>query len=379
MRPLRFLHVFGTFDHGGAEARTLELMRGFGGRAAHVVLVADQSALGARSAIAPGVQASFPVDPSRMVSGHPLPPRLLRLARLMRGYDLVLTYGWGAMDVVLAHRLLSRPMRLPKLVHHEDGIDPPRRGAGRWLRRAYRRFALRGADRIVVPSQSLLAIALAEWRLPARRLACIPNGVKMDGDDGSAATGAATSRDRPGQIQIVAVAGLRPEKNLPRLVRTAAQAGDDIRLAILGEGPERAAIVAEARMRGFEDRLDLCGFVPNVGDYLNAADIFALSSDTEQCPLSLIEAMAAGLPVVAPRVGDIESMVAEANRPFIVPHADEARFAAAIRTLADDPAMRREIGRANAEHARRHHSSAPMIDTYFQLYAGLSGSRPAAS
>ncbi|HEX8580189.1 MAG TPA: glycosyltransferase family 4 protein, partial [Allosphingosinicella sp.] len=363
MLPCDFLHIFGTFDHGGAEARTLDLMRGFGARATHTVLVADQAALGARLGVSPELSVCFPKDESRSVSGHPTLARLLRLARLMQPHDLILTYGWGGMDFVMARRLFSRMIRLPALVHHEDGTDPHRSGARGKLRHAYRRFALRGASRVVVPSRSLPEVALTDWKVPPDILKYIPNGIRLDPKAcRGTETANSAARRMPGETVVVCVAGLRPEKNLPRLVRAAALAGTDIRLVIVGEGPEREVVTAEARKWTFEHQLDMIGFVADVPNYLAAADIFALSSDTEQCPLSVMEAMAAGLPVVAPSVGDIESMVSEANRPFIVPPNDEERLAAAIRRLADDPALCTAIGASNADRARSHYGSAGMID-----------------
>jgi glycosyltransferase involved in cell wall biosynthesis len=95
--------------------------------------------------------------------------------------------------------------------------------------------------------------------------------------------------------------GLRAVKNLPRLVRVVASLGEHVWLAIVGEGPEREAIVAQARAVGMEQRLILPGFLPDPARCIGSFDIFALSSDSEQAPISLIEAMAAGRPAVLDR------------------------------------------------------------------------------
>ena len=81
------------------------------------------------------------------------------------------------------------------------------------------------------------------------------------------------------------------------------------RLVIVGEGPERSVIAAEAARCGVSDRVHLPGFLANPHTYLGLFDIFALSSDSEQFPISVAEAMAAGLPVVATDVGDIKAML----------------------------------------------------------------------
>jgi glycosyltransferase involved in cell wall biosynthesis len=119
------------------------------------------------------------------------------------------------------------------------------------------------------------------------------------------------------------------------------------------------------------------GFLPDPSLYAGLFDIFALSSDSEQFPISLVEAMAAGLPAVATAVGDVPGIVAEDNTPLIVAPEDEAGFAAALDSLADQASLRRAIGEANRELARDRYDEADMIAAYARLYGEAIG-RPAA-
>jgi glycosyltransferase involved in cell wall biosynthesis len=170
------------------------------------------------------------------------------------------------------------------------------------------------------------------------------------------------------------IAGLRAVKNLPRLVRAfAAMNMKNARLVIVGEGPESEAIVAEARRCGVADRLVLPGFLADAALYAARFDIFALSSDSEQFPISLVEAMAAGLPAVATAVGDVPAMVSADNRPLIVSPTDEAAFAAALDTLVERPDLRRSIGRANRERAAAEYDEQAMIARYARLYGEALG------
>ena len=360
--PVRILHVHSTFTLGGKEARAVRLMNAFGGAADHVVLSGVPGALAAREAIAPGIRVDFP-DDHPPLTGPPSPARYHALARYMRGFDLVLSYNWGAMDAVMARRLFGGP----PLVHHEDGFNADEAGGQKRARILFRRLALPAAAKLVVPSEGLERIARDVWRQPIARICRIPNGIPMP----DPAAGRARAN---GELLVATVAGLREVKNLPRLVRAfAAGAPATARLAIAGEGPERAAIAAQAEASGVASRVSLPGFHARPTDFLAEADLFALSSDSEQFPISLIEAMACGLAVVATDVGDIGTMVATENRPFIVPAEDEAAFASAIGRLLADAPLRERIGSANRAEALRHYDEAVMIGAYDRLYGEACG------
>jgi glycosyltransferase involved in cell wall biosynthesis len=228
----------------------------------------------------------------------------------------------------------------------------------------------------VVPSERLERIARRAWGRTAVR---IPNGVPVARFAGRPEEGTIPGLERkPGEIAIGTVAGLRAVKNLPRLVRAfAAMTNKNARLVIVGEGPESERIAAEARARGIANRVLMPGFLSEPARWIGHFDIFALSSDSEQFPISLIEAMAAGLPAVATAVGDVPAIVAEDNKPLIVEPADEAAFAAALDSLADQPHLRKAIGAANREKAAALYDEDEMIAAYARLYGEAIG-RPDA-
>jgi L-malate glycosyltransferase len=363
------LHVFGTFDHGGAEGRTIRLIAQLGRGLKHRLLVGEPTAMGARPACETLGNVTFDDVASTVVLGRPGLSRLRELAKSMRGYDLILTYGWGGMDAVAAHRMFSRSFGLASLIHHEDGFsekDGP-------LRAQYRHFALQTCHTLVVPSRTLEKIALSRWKVPQGRILRIPNGV-----DVRACQDIAKRRDFPGleaerRFVVGTVAGLRPEKNLPRLVRAVSNAGPNIVLAIAGEGGERAAIVAEAERCKISDRVLLPGFLAEPHRYFGSFGLFAMASDTEQYPIALAEAMAAGLAIVSTDVGDIAEMVSSPNRSLLVPSADEVGLAAAINELANDKALRQRVGRANAEKAASQFGESAMIASFRDLYFSAIG------
>ena len=377
MAAVRILHCHSTFTLGGKEARAVRLMNLFGGAAEHVVLSAMPGRLAARDGIERGVKVEFPAS-APALTGAPEPFRLWRLGRYMRGFDLVLTYNWGAFDAVMARRLFAKAMRLPPLVHHEDGFNEDEALRLNPKRSLYRRLGLKAAHRLVVPSERLERIALRDWRQPRERVERIANGIPLERYRKAPATDIPGLVRAEGEIVVGTVAGLRAVKNLPRLVRAVAAMGaKNARLVIVGEGPESERIAAEARARHIADRLVLPGFLADPATWIGGFDIFALSSDSEQFPISLLEAMAAGLPAVSTDVGDVAAMLSPDNRPLVVAREDEAAFAAALDSLAARPDLRRAIGHANREKAAVEYDERHMVERYARLYGEAIG-RPDA-
>src|SRR5688572_24855321 len=171
---VRILHCHSTFAPGGKEGRAVGLINAFGDAAAHTILSAVPGQVSAREGIARGVRVDFP-DDAPPLSGLPGLPRLFRLSRYMRGFDLVLTYNWGAFDAVMARHLFGGP----SLVHHEDGFNQDEADQLKSRRNLYRRLGLSAAYRLVVPSRRLEAIARKAWGQGAHKIVRIPNGIAV--------------------------------------------------------------------------------------------------------------------------------------------------------------------------------------------------------
>ena len=358
---LRVLHLHSSFAAGGKELRAAKLMNAFGKGVEHTVVSAVPSEMAAAGAVGKHVRVSYP-DDFPPLAGRPFPRRLMALARAMQSFDLVLTYNWGAMDAVMAHTVFGKHFALPPLVHHEDGFNQDEAERLKRSRNWYRRIALTGAKGLVVPSQRLEHIARTAWAQPQRKVFRIANGIPL-ADYGNPARPDALPRviKRPGELWLGTLAGLRAVKNLPRLVRAFASLPKEWNLVILGEGPEREAIRAEAMRLELGHRVHLPGFARDPAAVLGLFDLFALSSDSEQFPISVVEAMAAGLAVASPRVGDVEAMLSSANRRFITPAGDDAALAAALAELAANPDLRQTIGAANRTRAEAEYDEARMI------------------
>jgi glycosyltransferase involved in cell wall biosynthesis len=365
------LHLHSTFDLGGKEARAVRLMNAFGDRARHTIVSSMPGRYGARERIEKGVRYEIAQD-APPLTGKPSVGRYEAIARYMRGFDLVLTYNWGAIDGVMARRVFRRGT--PPLVHHEDGFNEDEAGGLRRDRNLYRRLALGAAHALVVPSRSLERIALATWNKPRERVHRIANGIATAlyaaAPDPKGIPGFVR---KPREVVIGTVAGLRAVKDLPQLVRAAGGLSSRFRLVIVGEGPERAAIEQAALAMGIDDRLLLPGFLDRPYRFMRHFDLLALSSRSEQFPISVVEAMAAGLPIVAPPVGDVPQMVAPENAPFITQHHGEVRLRDAMQALATDADLRARVGAANRAKAVAEYDEGAMIARYAALYAEAMG------
>ncbi|MCC2979189.1 glycosyltransferase family 4 protein [Sphingomonas sp. IC4-52] len=376
-QPVSILHLHSTFDLGGKEARAVRLMNAFGDRARHTIVSGMPGRYGARDRIAKGIKYEIAQDPPPL-QGRPSVARYDALARYMRRFDLVLTYNWGAIDGVMARRVFGRGV--PPVVHHEDGFNEDEAGGLKRERNLYRRLALSAAHGLAVPSSSLERIALETWKQPASKVHRIINGI---------ATGLYTGKPdpkgipgfvrKPKETVIGAVAGLRAVKDLPALVRAAGGLSSRFRLVIVGEGPERAAIEKAALAMGIEDQLVLPGFLDRPYRFLGHFDMLALSSRSEQFPISVVEGMAAGLPIVSPPVGDVPAMVSAANAPFITEYHGEVRLRDAMQALIADPELRRSVGEANRRKAQAEYDEQRMIARYAALYEAAMGRSGALS
>lgn len=351
--------------------RSVRLMNAWGTRAEHSIVSAEPQAMAAAALIDAQVPVEYPQGfPS--LKGRPTPGRLASLAHGMQGYDLVCTYNWGAMDVVMAHRLFAGVMRLPPLVHHEDGFNEDEAERLKPARNLYRRAALGSAARLVVPSALLEGIAREAWHQPEERIARIPNGIDTAAFAGQPDADALPIRKGDGEFWVGTLAGLRPVKRLPDLVAAFAGLPPEWHLVICGEGPERGAILTEAEALGIGHRVHLPGAV-DPAKVVGLFDIFALSSASEQFPLSVVEAMAAGLPVAATRVGDIAAILPPDNAALLTPPNDPRSLGEALRALAADPDLRARLGAANQTRARAEFDFAAMQARYEAVYAQAMG------
>lgn len=363
-RPTHLLHVFPTFAVGGAQMRFAQLAKAYGRRYRHTVIALD-SRTDMASRIGGDVAIDYrelQFDKSKVWTNH----RLFRRVIDEISPDTLVTYNWGAVEWALANRFGLRRRH----VHIEDGFGPEE--AHRQLQRRVwmRRVALSGRhSTVVLPSQGLERLALDIWRLPRQRIRHIPNGI----DCAKFSVDIQSRRSRPAPLVIGTLATLRKEKNVGRLIAAFCTLASNLpetplQLLIVGDGPDAATLQALAQRSSFADQILFAGPTREPEIWYPKMDIFALSSDTEQMPFSVLEAMAAGLPVVSTSVGDIASLVAPDNGRLIVPVRDETAYQAALAELVRDVSLRLNLGHANQIKARAEFDEQLMAERYAEVF-----------
>lgn len=239
---------------------------------------------------------------------------------------------------------------------------------------AYR--ALRGAGmRMVAVSHDLAGFLAPRLGMPLPALQVVYNGIPLSSAPSPAARDRARAAVRaelgagPAAALVLAVGNLYPVKDHATLLRAVALR-PGLQLAIAGRGAEEARLRALASRLGIADRVHLLGLRDDVSRLLGAADVFVQSSLSEGLPLAVLEAMAAGLPVVATRVGGLAEAVVPGETGTLVPPGEPEPLAAALGALLEAPELRAAFGAAGRRRAEARFSVSAMASAYRALYRG---------
>jgi glycosyltransferase involved in cell wall biosynthesis len=215
----------------------------------------------------------------------------------------------------------------------------------------------------VVANSSAAAEQLAREGVPATHIRLIPNGVDVS-------RFRRQPTERHGRV-VTMVANLRAEKGHDVLIDAAPAilaAHPDVEFLLAGDGPLADALAARARARGVADRIVFLGATANVPDVLARSDLFVLPSRSEALPNAVIEAMAAGLPVVASGVGGIPELIVHGETGLLAPPGDPHALAGAVDYLLDRPALAAAFGDAARDHVTREFGFGRLVERVEHLY-----------
>jgi glycosyltransferase involved in cell wall biosynthesis len=285
-----------------------------------------------------------------------------RLARLMRQerVDTVVSFLVHANALAAAMRL-----RFPRVRYVQSIQTTQPRPRWHW---AVQRLIQGAADRVVVPSASVAAVARRWAGVPAEKIAIVANAI----DPADFGGGAGVPPVRSGQVRELGFIGrLDPIKRIPDLLDAMTLLPPTTRLHVFGEGGQRPAIEAQIGRLGLRDRVILHGVVARPHDALRQIDLLVLPSDAEGFGLVLIEAMAAGVPIVATDVPGIRDVVRHEQTGLLVPARSPASLAGAIARVMNDPALRERLVRDAAADVSERFGWDRVLPGYFHLLSML--------
>jgi glycosyltransferase involved in cell wall biosynthesis len=368
----QLLHSLGV---GGAEVLAARLARRFAGSYQFLIVCLDELGTLGRELRADG----FPVWVLGRKPGLDWSfPR--RLAALWRRYhvDLVHAHQYTPFFYAMLARLLYRQPPVIFTEHGRHYPDYPRR-----KRMLVNRLLLEGRDRIVGVGDAVRQALIANEGIPASRVSLIYNGIDLRSYSSAPDDSRLAVRQELGLgaddyviVQVARLDYLKDHATAIRAMDLVVQNRKDAQLLLVGDGPEREIIQKQVQQRNLGPYVRFLGLRTDVARLLSAADLFLLTSISEGIPLTIIEAMAAGLPIVATHVGGLAEMIEDGKTGFLVPAGDSDAIARRILTIADDPELRTRLGRVGRDRAFQMFSEQQMHAQYVQLYQECLGLYP---
>ena len=371
---IRVLHVVAGFGIGGAEWVAANLLRTLDPEQFDVRAISLRGPFGGdiEETLA---QDGIPVWYMGKERGFD-PLVLARVTRTMEHFrpQVVHTHTY-ALHYALPYMLCRR---IPAMVHTVHNLAE--REMDNWSGRLVRWIAFR---RGVVPVAIAREVADSIRRVYGiDDFPLIPNGIQVD-----TFRGPSIDRERwrnkerfaPTDVLFVCVAGLRPQKN-PALLLEAFHRGpaSDPRahLLFVGRGALKSELERQIGASGLQERVHLLGLRSDIAEILNAADVFVLSSDYEGNPLVVLEAMAAGKPMISTAVGGVPELV-EGGCGLLVPSGDAQALSKAMRYMLESPKARKSMGEASARRAVERFDLRVMTEAYENLYkTAIAKNRP---
>jgi glycosyltransferase involved in cell wall biosynthesis len=299
------------------------------------------------------------------------PSGLRNLARLMRRHGI---------DVVHAHMyrsnvpatIAARLARVPVVIAQVHNVNTWETRRQRWVDR----FLCRWRTVAIAVSERVRQDVIRNLGMRPERVVVIRNGVHtaLFADRSKRGAVRRALGLEPDDLAIIYHGRLTPHKNPQALLKIAREAGSQrsgVVVLVAGDGPLREDLEVEAKRQALMDRIVFLGRRDDIPELLQAADIAVLPSLKEGFSNALIEAMAAGLPVIATDVGGNAEAIEHGRSGLIVPPRDERALLGAVLQLVDDPMARETIGRRAAERARDF-SLDKMVEEVESLYLRLA-------
>jgi sugar transferase (PEP-CTERM/EpsH1 system associated) len=355
---VRVVHLVLALDVGGLEKVVLNLAR----LSAQDVFETRVLCLREPGALAPQLAAlGVPVeslDCPDLPKGRTL-WRLIRRLRALRPH-VVHTHNPGPH---LFGAVAARVTGVPVVIHTKHGRNQP----GRARAVAWNRLASALSDCIVSVSEATAEVARRVERVPERKLRVIHNGIDLMAFPARPQSGGGAAP----AIHVARLQRIKDQPTLLKAVRLVVDAEPGFRLDIVGDGPARAELQALAKELELTGHVRFLGARDDVSRLLSSASLFVLSSLSEGVPLTLLEAMATGLPAVVTDVGGNREIVVPGETGLLVPPGSPPALAEAIRTLWTDPERAGRLGAAGRRRVEEKFDMRRVAARYESLYREL--------
>jgi len=221
---------------------------------------------------------------------------------------------------------------------------------------------------IIVVSEDMQNIYLDRYGFNSGKVFLIHNGTELPLNNSS---------EKDGSIFVIGSAGrLFPIKDYPLMVEIAREVlrqTDTIRFELAGEGPEKKTILSLIREHGIEKAFSLNGFIDDMSRFYKGLDLYINTSIHEGLPMSILEAMAYGLPIIAPNIGGIKEILQNGIEGYLIEGRNPKMFAEKCIQLGKDKKLSRMMGKASREKIINNFSLDIMAKNYFELYTRVSG------
>lgn len=365
-------HFIDTSEWGGAEQSLLHLLAGLD-RERWRPLLFHHGAPGLRPLLEGARDAGVELREVPAVRGVRGGTRIPRIAHALRRerpalFHAHLNWPLGCTGGVLAAALAG----VPTVATVQLWTELPRARSIPLQRRA----ATAAVARYVAVSGDTARKLRSEFGVAEEQVRVVPNGIRVETMEGARPDPAlraeiAGSADRP----LVLTAARLDRQKGHRFLLEAAVRIPEATFALAGDGPDRAELEALARELGVADRVAFLGRRHDVPRLLASCDLFVLPSLWEGLPLSVLEAMAAGVPVVATSIGGTDEVVRDGETGVGVPPGDSPALAAAVRRLLGDPAEARRLAAGGRRLVRERYSAAAMADGVQRVYTEVLDER----
>ncbi len=373
-RPLRVMFLLTSLPVGGAETLLAELVRRLDRR----YFQPEICCLKERGPLGEILAAEIPLHDKLLSHKYDLRiwPRLVRLLR-DRQIDAIVTVGAG--DKMFWGRLAAKRVGVPVVLSALHSTGWPN-GVGR-----LNRLLTPLTDGYIAVAESHGAYIQTHEGFPAEKVFVIPNGV--DTNRFAPLPGTAAIRREIGigvtDPVVSIVAALRPEKNHELFLEVTARVVGKIsnaKFLVIGDGPRRLPLEQYAAAMGVSDSVRFLGTRSDIPQLLSTSNVFALTSHNEANPVSILEAMSVGKPIVATNVGSIQEAVSDGGTGFLVPPGDVVAFSHRVVELLADPLRAQAMGAAGRDVVKARWSVDAMVSRYERLMASiyLRKSDPAA-